>query len=127
MPVTAEYVLINGENFQANGYTDFDQSAAEVIGLSNGGFAVVYRTGLFQPHVTFYGPNRQAVEPVSTPYGDGNLDMIGDPEIIELSNGNVAVIWDDGSAGANQVLGTIMNPATGDIVSGPFQVSLFAG
>ncbi|NGO53844.1 calcium-binding protein [Allomesorhizobium camelthorni] len=130
MAVTTEYSFETAtEEFTANGFISGDQFGAEIIGLSNGGFAVVYGSelgGQGLPLVTFYDANFSRVGHFTIPYEDNYIYMQGDPEIIELSNGNVAVIWDEGVGGANTVVGAIVNPLNGSIVHSEFQVSNFS-
>ncbi|NNE23122.1 MAG: hypothetical protein HKN11_10990 [Rhizobiales bacterium] len=128
MAVTTTYSLaaIQGQ-IVANGYETHDQFGSEVVGLSNGGYAVVYGSALAGnpfPLVTFYDADFVRISNFTIPYADGSINMVGDPEIIELSNGNVAVIWD--SAADGDVLGAIINPNTGAVVHSEFIVDIFA-
>lgn len=131
MAVTEEFKFQTIKSkFIANGWTTNDEDGSELIGLSNGGFAVAYNgsnlNGL--PLVTFYDANFNQVSAFTVPYTGSAPNMVGHPEIIELANGNVAVIWDEGSAGNgdDEVRASIINPATGAIEVSEFQVSSFA-
>jgi Ca2+-binding RTX toxin-like protein len=116
--------------FTANGYTPLDQYGSEIIGLSNGGFAVVYGTlytGNNYPLVTFYKADFTPVHDYIGPYSDLAVDMRGSPDIVQLADGNVAVTWHEGSNGDNKVLGAIFDPVTGGTVHSAFVVTSFMG
>jgi Ca2+-binding RTX toxin-like protein len=116
--------------FTANGYTPLDQYGSEIIGLSNGGFAVVYGTlytGNNYPLVTFYDADFNPVHDYIGPYSDLAVDMRGSPDIVQLADGNVAVTWHEGPNGDNKVLGAIFDPVTGGTVHSAFVVTSFMG
>ncbi len=132
MAVTSRFELESiGSNFFANGWQVWEEADSQVIGLTNGGYAVVYSSqlgGSFRlPLVTFFTPN-------GVPYGEfgtysvpytsapNAVDLIGAPRILELANGNVAVVWD---SGLGSVFGSIFDPATGLRVASQFTVSGF--
>jgi Ca2+-binding RTX toxin-like protein len=133
MAVTVTYNLNTiVPEFTANGWLIGDQYGAEIIGLSNGGFAVVYATdntddatGLANdfPWVNVYDTNFNPIAVAEIPAPEGLEDMQGHPEIIELANGNIAVIWKEGANGANKVFGTIIDTSTGAVINQEFTVS----
>jgi len=111
-----------------NGFETDDQFLPDVIGLSNGGFAVTYGTnsssdpGNDFPLITFYDSTFTQVASFATPYPDANIFMVGAPKITQLANGNVVVVWDEGGGGNNDTLATIMT-STGTVVNAGFSVS----
>ena len=119
--------------FTANGYTNFVEADSEVIGLSNGGYAVVYssiNSGNWEvPLISFFDADDNSIgtfgSSYSIPYDRTipvqNVDLAGAPEVVELDNGNVAVIWE--SDGLNDVVGSIFDPNTGALLDQEFVIN----
>ncbi|MFI0843493.1 calcium-binding protein [Mesorhizobium sp. IMUNJ 23232] len=98
MTVTSTYTrnVIKSE-FQANSFETGNQLLPDVTGLSNGGFAVAYNNGNINDGevvVDFYDAAHEPVGAFHIPYENGTM-AVGQPQVIELSNGNVLVTWVD--------------------------------
>ncbi|MEQ1955778.1 hypothetical protein [Mesorhizobium sp. CN2-181] len=84
--------------FTASGWSNGTQMAPDVLALSNGGFVVAYNNGSLSNGfmmLDFYDANHNLVASAQGPYAGVHTDAIGEPSLIELANGNVAVVWDD--------------------------------
>ena len=132
MTVSTTYSLttLQGEA-QGNGYTAGTQFGSAVIGLANGGYAVAYGN----PDATFGAFSAVSLRnsafvagATNGPHGPGGIDMQGDPAMVRLANGNIAIVWDEGPGNAEQpasntVVGAIVNPTTGAVIHAEFTVS----
>ncbi|MBX3575820.1 MAG: calcium-binding protein [Rhizobiaceae bacterium] len=121
MAITTTYTLetVRAE-FRANSVTDSDQSLSNVIGLSNGGYAVVYDSyALFDrvPRLEIYSAPTDTTPITVNVTNGGTTDMVGEPVITELTNGTIAVTWKEGPAGANKIVTTTVNATTGVVVA----------
>jgi hypothetical protein len=101
MAVTSTYThnVIKSE-FQANSFETGNQLAPDITGLSNGGFAVAYNNGNInngEVLVEFYDAAHVRLGTFKVPYF-GTTDAVGQPQVIELANGNVLVAWVDAEA-----------------------------
>jgi Ca2+-binding RTX toxin-like protein len=135
MAVTTRYELESVRSkFGANGFLSWNERDPDVTGLSGGRYAVVYAsadtaTSAVAPYVTFFSPGGTRIGEFSPGYSipfagtDADAALIGAPKILELANGNVAVVWDSGQG---PVFGAILNPVTGAVVVPQFAVSEFA-
>lgn len=84
--------------FTASGWSNGTQMAPDVLALSNGGFVVAYNNGSLSNGfmmLDFYDANHNLVASAQGPYAGIHTDAIGEPSLIELANGNVAIVWDD--------------------------------
>jgi hypothetical protein len=132
MAVTTTYSLTNTvSEFVGNTFVSGPEFGSTVVSNGGAGFLLSYgwQSGAnIGPLVDFYTdgtatPSRGFL----IPYGvaDADVDMIGDPAMIRLSNGNYAVVWDSATQGGGDVRGAIFN-AAGAIVHADFAVSVFA-
>ncbi len=116
---------------QGNGFTGGDQSGSDVVGAADGGYVVAYHnpdgTG-GEDFPIFSGRNAAFAQRygVGIAYGPGGVDMVGNPEMVRLANGNIAIVWDEGAGGADDVVGAIFNPITGSVIHSEFVVSAFS-
>ena len=98
------------------------QSLSNVTRLANGGFALTYSTengANDLPYVTIFNTATGAAQPLFLPYDSSVTNMLGEPVITQLGNGNVVVAWKEGAGGSNAIVATIFDPLTG-IPVGPF-------
>lgn len=109
-----------------NGFETGDQIGPDVVGLSNGGFAVAYGNDLAGSNdtalVTFYDADFNQVSAFSTPFSDSDVFLLGAPEITQLDNGNVVVTWIEGPDGDDGLLAAIFTD-TGEVISTDIQIS----
>jgi len=129
---TVSYRYDNQQNnFQLNGWEAEDQTAPDVIGLDDGGFAVLYTTDGVNDHVlySFFDPDYD-IE-TSLPFGNYGIpyddvgdiggsrpDVLGAAKLTKLNNGNIVAVWDEGpgSGGDDDLVAAIISP-TGAIVT----------
>ncbi|WP_394891926.1 calcium-binding protein [Mesorhizobium sp. AaZ16] len=96
MTVTSTYSHLATKNeFQANSFEPGDQLLPDVTGLSNGGFAVAYNNGDIadgEALVDFYDAAHSRIGTFKIPH-DGDSKALGQPQVVELDNGNILVAW----------------------------------
>ena len=116
MSLTSTYShLATKTEFQANSFEPGDQLLPEVTGLSNGGFAVAYNNNNVADGfvlVDFYDAAHNPVGTFKIPF-DAATQALGQPQMIELDNGNVLVTWKDDVAGDVGVKGHLYTTARG--------------
>jgi hypothetical protein len=125
MSLTSTYShLATKTEFQANSFEPGDQLLPEVTGLSNGGFAVAYNNNNIADGyvlVDFYDAAHNPVGTFKIPF-DATTKAVGQPQVVELDNGNVLVTWKDDVAGDVGVKGhlytTAGEPIGGEIYLG---------
>ncbi|MDQ6433539.1 calcium-binding protein [Mesorhizobium sp. LHD-90] len=102
MPVTSVFTHAATKfEFQANTFEGGDQLLPDVTGLANGGFAVAYHSGTAATgslQVDFYDAAHEVVGTFRTPYV-GPTTVVGQPQVVQLENGNVVVAWGDSGEG----------------------------
>jgi Ca2+-binding RTX toxin-like protein len=114
--------------FQANSYTLHDQLAPDVLGLSNGGYAVAYNnvsvyTGGYIL-VDFYHASGSSYG-VTIPFEIDGSDFgsstyaWGASSLTQLENGNIVLVWTDFSATGDGMRATIMSQ-NGELVRTEF-------
>jgi Ca2+-binding RTX toxin-like protein len=133
MAVTTTYSLTTtvGE-FTANSYVDGNEFGSSVVSLTDGGFATSYgwsTGGNVGPLVNRDTNGDGIIDggftiPYAVPNAD--VDMLGDPDMTRLANGNLAVVWDSATQGGGDIRGAIINATTGAVVHADFEVSSFA-
>ncbi|HTV69036.1 MAG TPA: calcium-binding protein [Rhizobiaceae bacterium] len=134
MTVTTTFSLTNLQaEAQGNGYTAGTQFGSDVIGLANDGYAVAYGN----PDATFGAFSAVSLRnaafvagATNGPHGPGGIDMQGDPAMVRLASGNIAIVWDEGlgsagQPGSNEIVGAILNPVTGAVIHAEFIASPF--
>ena len=132
MTVTTTFTLFPTlDEFFGNTHIPGSQFGSTVVSNGSGGFLLSYgwsAGGGVGPLVDFYTngtatPSSGFLIPYSVPSAD--VDMIGDPDMIRLTNGNYAVVWDSATQGSGNIRGAIFN-AAGTIVAADFVVSQFS-
>jgi hypothetical protein len=125
MSLSSTYSLVATKTeFQANSFEAGNQLLPDVTGLSNGGFAVAYNNGNVADGaalVDFYNAAHQLVGTFKIPF-DGDTKVMGQPQVIELANGNVLVTWHDDIAGDAGVRGHLYT-AGGAPIGGEMDLS----
>ena len=101
MTTTSTYTrnIVKSE-FQANSFETGNQLAPDATGLSNGGFAVAYNNGNINDGeivVDFYDAAHERIGNFRIPH-DGDTKAVGQPQVVQLDNGNVLVTWIEDSA-----------------------------
>jgi Ca2+-binding RTX toxin-like protein len=108
MTVTIDYSVNQKKfDFQVNTFETGNQLRPEVVGLSNGGFAVAYNNGNTadgQITVDFYGADLERVSSYQTAY-EGDTKAVGQPSIIEQDNGTITVVWTEAQVGEEGIVG----------------------
>ena len=130
MTITTTYNLetIQAE-FRANEVTDLSQNVSNVVGLSNGGFAVVYSGEANFDRIPWLAIYSSPTDTTPTTVGifdnsgTGYTDMIGEPVVTELADGTIAVVWKEGVAGDNKMVATFVNATSGEVVAREVQVT----
>ncbi|WP_394887536.1 calcium-binding protein [Mesorhizobium sp. AaZ16] len=126
MAVTSTYShLATKTKFQANSFEPGDQLLPEVTGLSNGGFAVAYNNNNIADGfvlVDFYDAAHNPVGTFKVP-SDGATKALGQPQVVELDNGNVLVTWKDDAPGDAGVKGHLFT-AAGEPIGGEIYVGI---
>jgi hypothetical protein len=129
MTTETELRLVKSE-FTANTFNTGAQLAPDVLGLSNGGFALAYNNGSLVDgaiRVDFYDANYQAIGTAKIPYAGTHTDAVGEPSLTELDNGNVLVVWEDNNTDIGSgnddagVKGAIFDQS-GNTIKGEFAV-----
>ena len=120
MAITTTYDLVTTTSeFQANALTPNDQRTPDALGLSNGGFVVVNNSpngaGIYSV-LDFYDSSGVAA---SNQISNTNLTgiLIGQPQLTQLANGNVLVVWDDNHVSDNGLFGRIYTSAGASVGS----------
>ncbi|MEQ1950456.1 calcium-binding protein [Mesorhizobium sp. CN2-181] len=102
MAITSIYTnTVTKAEFQANSFEGGDQLLPDVTGLANGGFVVAYHSGTADTgsiEVDFYNAAHEIVGTFRTP-SVGPTTVVGQPQVIQLENGNVVVGWHDSAEG----------------------------
>ncbi|MFI0843492.1 hypothetical protein [Mesorhizobium sp. IMUNJ 23232] len=101
MAITSNYINTPIEEFQANSFLAGNQLLPHVTGLANGGFAVAYHSGTVDTgslQVDFYDAAEVLIGTFRTP-SVGPTTVVGQPQVVQLENGNVVVAWHDSSEG----------------------------
>ena len=117
--------------FTANTFTQFDALTPDVIGLSGGGYVLVYgfdnttEADNDFPVLEFYDAELNLVSGSVQPAIGADIFLEFSPRITELSNGNILAVWDEGASGNDDVIGRIYT-AGGTPVGNTFSVSGFA-
>ena len=130
------------EEFIANGFEAKPQFGSTALGLPGGGFAVAYGNDFATgdtPHVSFFNADgTPVVGPLGTfsiPYSgaDSDVQMIGQPSLSLMPDGNVLVTWlvDDPTWSTN-LYSAILNPHDGSTVEAQklisnYDISAFTG
>ena len=87
--------------FQANSFEGGNQLFPHVTGLASGGFVVAYHSGAADTgsiEVDFYDAAHEVVGTFRTP-SVGPTAVVGQPQVVQLENGNVVVAWNDTNEG----------------------------
>jgi Ca2+-binding RTX toxin-like protein len=122
MSLSSTYSLVATKTeFQANSFEAGNQLLPDVTGLSNGGFAVAYATALGAPLIEFYDAGHQLIGQYHVPF-EGTVATVGQPQVIELANGNVLVTWKN-DEGVDAVEGRLFT-AAGDPIGGEIELGL---
>ena len=120
MAVTKTYSLTTTlSEAGANSYISYDQTIPDVLGLSNGGYAVSYVTTVSSKNLVmldFFDATGNIIGTFKTPY-DGISDAVGSPSLTELSNGNVLVTWVEGEPNNERTIGRLFSPTGTEIGS----------
>jgi Ca2+-binding RTX toxin-like protein len=129
MAITTNYSLSTTVSaFFGSSYTEAENSGATVVGTGGDGFLLSYRSddGEFVlPLVDFYlnGTATRSrglfIPQLADP---AEVDLLGDPAMIRLADGNYAVVWDSGTQGGGTVRGTVF-AQDGAPISRDFEVS----
>ncbi len=98
----------------ANTFIGGTQYLPAVTGLSNGGYVVAYNnasTSAGYILLDFYSPAGTVQGAFRLAYDNSGLtSAIGQPSIIELTNGNVVVAWDENRAGEQSIKASLFTP-----------------
>jgi hypothetical protein len=124
MAVTETYALEDVRTeFRVNSETSGTEVLSNVIALANGAYAVVYAdtSSDDRPELEIFS-SATATTPISVGAslnngGGGTAGLVGEPVLTQLSDGNIAVVWKEGSFGDNKVVATIVNSATGEVIA----------
>ncbi|MHA7871972.1 MAG: calcium-binding protein, partial [Hyphococcus sp.] len=130
-------------NFVINGWTTDDQITPDVVAIDNGGFAVFYGTddasfgGFNYPLYSFVDDDYNIDQTLpftnyGLPYDEGGAslpDLQGAPKITRMTDGNLALVWDEGTGdgGDDDLVGVIVDGETGAIITSEFVVGAAGG
>ncbi|MBX3575819.1 MAG: hypothetical protein KF723_01325 [Rhizobiaceae bacterium] len=118
MAITTTYRLEDVRTeFRVNTVTAGDQNLSNVVGLKTGGYAVSYGSSSGGSDAVIVEVFDSATDTTPITVNLTADGKVGESTMALLSNGNIAVVWKEGPAGANSVVAAIVNPLTGAVVA----------
>jgi len=128
MTVTSTYSLADINEFVANTYTTGAQNWSDVLYLSNGGFVVAYNNNVLGDDfvmLDFYGADGQHIVQRQAYKNIASASAFEAPALMQLSNGEVQVIWVDHGTTPGLKVSTFT--ATGDFDSANLERMAYSG